>query len=75
VNKLPRKFDIKEEYNRVVEKLSTKMDNTKNPKEKIAIRYIMRQVNKAYTDYIDAISIDEETRRTNMKNINMKMAA
>lgn len=75
VNKLPRKFDIKEEYNSVVEKLSTKMDNTKNPKEKIAIRYIMRQVNKAYTDYIDAISIDEETRRGNMKNINMKMAA
>ena len=75
VNKLPRKFDIKEEYNHVVEKLSTKMENTKNPKEKIAIRYIMRQVNKAYTDYIDAISIDEETRRWNMKNINMKMAA
>lgn len=75
VNKLPRKFDIKEEYDRVVKKLSTKMDNTKNPKEKIAIRYIMRQVNKAYTDYIDAISIDEEIRRTNMKEINMKMAA
>lgn len=75
VNKLPRKFDIKEEYNRVVEKLSKKMDNTKKPKEKIAIRYIMRQVNKAYTDYIEAISIDEETRRGNMKNINQKMAA
>jgi DNA-binding IscR family transcriptional regulator len=51
------------------------MENTKNSKEKIAIRYIMRQVNKAYTDYIDAISVDEETRRENMKNINMKMAA
>ena len=75
VNKLPRKFDIKEEYNSVVGKLTTKMENTKNPKEKIAIRYIMRQVNKAYTDYIDAISIDEETRRWNMKTINMKMAA
>jgi hypothetical protein len=35
----------------------------------------MRQVNKAYTDYIDAISIDEETRRWNMKTINMKMAS
>jgi hypothetical protein len=39
------------------------MDGATKAKEKVAIRYIMRQVNKAYTDYIDAISIDEETRR------------
>lgn len=75
INKLPRKFDIKTEYNNVVKELDTKMDNATKPKEKVAIRYIMRQVNKAYTDYIDAISVDEETRRWNMKNINMKMAA
>lgn len=75
VNKLPRKFDIKAEYNNVVKELNTKMDNATKAKEKVAIRYIMRQVNKAYTDYIEAISIDEETRRGNMKNINQKMAA
>ncbi len=75
VNKLPRKFDIKQEYNDIAGKLNQKMWEAKNPKEKIAIRYIMRQVNKAYTDYIDAISIDDETRRNNMKNINMKMVA
>ena len=75
VNKLPRKFDIKAEYNNVVKELNTKMDNATKAKEKVAIRYIMRQVNRAYTEYIDAISVDEETRRWNMKNINMKMAA
>lgn len=75
VNKLPRKFDIKTEYNNVVEELNKKMDRATKSKEKVAIRYIMRQVNKAYTDYIDAISVDEETRRWNMKKINRKMAA
>ena len=39
------------------------MDNATKAKEKVAIRYIMRQVNRAYTEYIDAISVDEETRR------------
>lgn len=75
VSKLPQKFDIKKEYNNIVTKLTNKMDSAKNPKEKVAIRYIMRQVNKAYTDYIKAISVDDETRKNNMKTINMKMAA
>ena len=51
------------------------MNNTKLAKEKVAIRYIMRQVNVAYKDYIDATNISEETRRKNMKDINMAMAA
>ena len=51
------------------------MDKTNNPREKVAIRYIMRQVNKAYKEYIDATNISEETRNQNMKYINMKMAA
>jgi hypothetical protein len=50
------------------------MDATDNPKEKVAIRYIMRQVNKAYKDYIDATNISTEERNQNMKDINMKMA-
>lgn len=74
-NKLPRKFDIKQEYNSIADKLHEKMWKTKNSQEKIAIRYIMRQANKAYEDYIDAISVDEETRRNNMKEINSKMVA
>jgi hypothetical protein len=35
----------------------------------------MRQINKAYKDYLDATNISEEDRRNNMKDINMKMAA
>jgi hypothetical protein len=35
----------------------------------------MRQVNKAYKDYIDATNISENTRRQNMRDINKAMAA
>jgi hypothetical protein len=58
-----------------VNNLKNKMDSAKEPREKIAIRYIMRQVNKAYDDYIKEISISESDRRDNMNYINMKMAA
>ena len=51
------------------------MNNAKEPKEKVAIRYIMRQVNTAYKTYIDATNISEETRKQNMKDINQKMVA
>jgi len=72
---LPKKIDINKEYVEAVNKLKEKMSNTKLAKEKVAIRYIMRQVNIAYKDYIDATNISEETRRQNMKDINMAMAA
>lgn len=75
INKLPKKIDVNKEYREAVDNLKDKMDKTKSPKEKVAIRYIMRQVNKAYKDYIDATNISEETRKQNMKDINMKMAA
>jgi hypothetical protein len=51
------------------------MNNASEAREKVAIRYIMRQINKAYKDYIDATNISEETRKQNMKDINMAMAA
>jgi hypothetical protein len=51
------------------------MDNASEAREKVAIRYIMRQINKAYKDYIDATNITEETRKQNMRDINMKMVA
>jgi hypothetical protein len=50
------------------------MDDAKEAREKVAIRYIMRQINKAYTDYINATNISEEDRKKNMKIINSKMA-
>ena len=75
VNKLPSKFNIKEEYNNIVDKLDTEMKATKDSEVKIAIRAIMKQVDKAYQEYMDAISVDDETRRKNIKNINMAMAA
>ncbi len=74
-NKLPLKFDVKKEYEKSVSKLMRKMDESSDDGEKVAIRYIMRQVNKAYKDYIDATNISEETRKQNMRDINMKMAA
>ena len=75
INKLPKKIDVNKEYRDAVDNLKDKMDKTNNPREKVAIRYIMRQVNKAYKEYIDATNISEETRNQNMKYINMKMAA
>jgi len=75
INKFPKKFDVNEEYEKSVSKIKKKMDESSDDGEKVAIRYIMRQVNKAYKDYIDATNISEDTRKQNMRDINMKMAA
>jgi len=75
INKLPHKIDINKEYVEAVDNLKEKMNNASEAREKVAIRYIMRQINKAYKDYIDATNISEETRKQNMKDINMAMAA
>ena len=75
INKLPKKIDVNKEYREAVDHLKDRMWETDQPKEKVAIRYIMRQINKAYKDYLDATNISEEDRRNNMKDINMKMAA
>ncbi len=74
INKLPHKIDINKEYKEAFERLNKKMDDAKEAREKVAIRYIMRQINKAYTDYINATNISEEDRKKNMKIINSKMA-
>ena len=75
INKLPKKVDVNKEYREAVDNLKEKMDNASEAREKVAIRYIMRQINKAYKNYIDATNITEETRKQNMRDINMKMAA
>lgn len=75
INKLPRKFDVNKAYNEAVNKLKEKIKNTEDAREKVAIKYIMRKVNNAYKDYVDATMISDETRRQNMQDINMAMAA
>ena len=75
VNKFPKKFDVNEEYKKSVDKLKEKMNASTDDGEKVAIRYIMRQVNKAYKDYLDVTNISEDTRKQNMRDINMAMAA
>lgn len=75
VSKLPRKFDVNKGYNEAVNKLKEKMRSTEDAREKVAIRYIMRQVNKAYWDYINATTISIEKRKKNMQDINAAMAA
>jgi len=75
INKLPKKIDVNKEYNNAANNLKEKMNKTSNAKEKVAIRYIMRQMNTAYKNYIDATNISEDTRKQNMMDINMKMAA
>lgn len=74
-NKLPLKFDINKEYTKTVKKLTKEMNESTDDWEKVAIRYIMRQVNKSYKEYIDATTISEDERKGNMREINRLMAA
>ena len=75
INKLPKKIDVNKEYKEAANNLKEKMNNASKAKEKVAIRYIMRQINTAYKNYIDATNISEEIRKQNMMDINTKMAA
>lgn len=72
-NKLPLKFDLNKEYKDTVDKLKEKMDKSSNDGEKVAIRYIMKHVNKSYEDYIKATTISDNERKSNMRQINEKM--
>ena len=65
---------MKDTYNEIVNQLKSKMP-TASDKGKIAMRSIMRQVDRAHTDYIRATNISEDTKRQNMRDINMAMAA
>ncbi|MBR7036402.1 hypothetical protein IKI14_00600 [bacterium] len=49
------------------------MDKSSNDGEKVAIRYIMKHVNKSYEDYIKATTISDNERKSNMRQINEKM--
>ena len=74
-NKLPLKFDINKEYTKTVDKLENAMKESTDDWEKVAIRYIMRQVNKSYKEYMEATTISEEKRKDNMREINRLMVA
>ena len=43
-------------------------------REKVALRYIMRQINTAYKNYIEATTISEDVRKQNMRDVNNAMA-
>lgn len=67
-------MNMKDTYNEIVNQLKSKMP-TASDKGKIAMRSIMRQVDRAYEIYINSIDISKDTRRSNMRDINMAMAA
>ena len=64
---------LNKEYKDTVVKLKEKMDKSSNDGEKVAIRYIMKHVNKSYEDYIKATTISDNERKSNMRQINEKM--
>ena len=65
---------MKDTYNEIVDQLNAKMPSASN-KGKIAMRSIMRQINRAYELYLRVIDVSKDTRRSNMRDINMAMAA
>lgn len=67
-------MNMKDTYNEIVDQLNAKMPSASD-KGKIAMRSIMRQINRAYELYLRAIDVSKDTRRSNMRDINMAMAA
>lgn len=72
--KLFRRFDVNKEYSKAVERLS-KLADKANDKKKLSIVYVMKQINKAHTKYIEETSINESTKKANVRNIYNKIAA
>ena len=75
--KLFRRFDVNKEYSKAVERLSKLADeanNKGNNQKKLSIVYVMKQINRAHTKYIEATSINESTKKAHTKNIYNKIA-
>lgn len=68
-----KKMDIKDTYSKVAEHIKKSMW-TASTKEKVALRYIMKQVNIAYENYIKALNNNENERKQNMRDVNNAMA-
>ncbi len=43
-------------------------------KEKVALRYIMKQINKAYENYIERTKIPEDIRKENQRDVDRELA-
>lgn len=68
------KFDVNKEYTKVVNKLNKKAERASD-KEKLAIMYILDEIDKAHKEYIEATNISEEEKKEKKKRIIWKMVA
>ena len=69
-----RKWNVHENYRKVVNNLKEAI-KTANDETKMAIHYIMKQLNIAYNKYIKHDIVDIKERKQNMKDIYNWMAA
>ena len=70
-----KKMDVRDTYFKVVDHIQNSMSDKKtSSREKVALRYIMRQINTAYKNYIEATTISEDVRKQNMRDVNNAMA-
>lgn len=71
-----KKMDVRDTYFKVVEHIQKSMSDKKTSlREKVALRYIMRQINTAYKNYIEATTISEDVRKQNMRDVNNSLAS
>ena len=68
------KFNIDDWYRIVADWLKNKMDNSTNDKEKVAIRSIMRQINKYHEIYTSEHHVTSMERSSNMRDIDRSMS-
>lgn len=68
------KFDANKEYTKVMDKLNKKAENATD-NEKLAIMYIIDEVDKAHKEYIEATNISDDEKKENKRRIINKMVA
>ena len=69
------KFNVDDWYRLIAEQLKLKMDNSKNDQEKVAIRSMMRQLNKYHEIYTSEHLVTGEERARNMRDIDRSMSS
>jgi len=69
-----QKMDVKNTYFNVVKHINESIWKA-STREKVALRYIMRQINIAYENYIKASTIPLDDRKRNMKSVNDALAS
>lgn len=68
------KFNIDDWYRIVAKWLKSKMDSSKDDKEKVAIRSIMKQLNKYHEIYTSEHHVTSLERSSNMRDIDRSMS-